>query len=301
VTFTIFALFMGAAMSVTAFPVLARILTERNMLQTRIGAVTIACAAVDDVTAWFMLAGITVLARSAEAGVSLWLHLCGAIVYITVMVFGMRRILAGLESSFLRQGRLTPNMMGLIMLFLMSSALAAEWLGMHALFGSFLAGTVMPKGRDFARELTSRLDSIAVLLLLPLFFAFTGLRVKINLLTSADMWFFCAVIITIAIIGKLGGSLISAYMSNMSWREAGAIGALMNARGLMELVILNIGFEIGVISQTLFSMMVIMALVTTFIATPLLDLIYAERKDLQDVMSLKEMSNVRSSQRKLKY
>jgi K+:H+ antiporter len=288
VMFIAFALFMGAAMSITAFPVLARILSERKMVRSKVGTVTIACAAVDDVTAWFILAGIIVFVRSTGGEKALWVTILGSLGYIALMVGGVRHLLCGLEDSYRRAGHITQNMIAVILLILFTSALTTEWLGIHALFGSFLAGAIMPKERTFVQDLLNKVNSITVILLLPLLFAFTGLRTSIGLLSGAQMWSYCWVIVIVAVVGKFGGSMIAARISGMSWREAGAVGALMNTRGLMELVILNIGLDIGVISEALFSMMVLMALITTFMTTPVLALIYGERQIRQEVLNVRE-------------
>jgi Kef-type K+ transport system membrane component KefB len=277
VTFTGFALFMGAAMSVTAFPVLARILTERGLMSTRVGSVAIACAAVDDVTAWCILAGVVALVRSGAAGASLWITLGGSLAFVLAMVFGARRMLAGLESSFARRGALTQDLLAVVLLIGLASAWVTEVLGIHALFGAFLAGAVMPKGERFVAALTGKLEDLTVVLLLPLFFAFTGLRTHFGLVEGGEMWMYAALIVVVAVAGKWGGSTLAARFSGMTWREAGAVGVLMNTRGLMELVILNVGLDIGVISPALFAMMVIMALVTTFMTSPLLEVIYPAR------------------------
>jgi Kef-type K+ transport system membrane component KefB len=277
VGFTGFTLFMGAAMSVTAFPVLARILTERDMVRTRVGSLTLACAAVDDVTAWYILAGIVALVRSTEEQFPLWLTLVGSAVYVGAMFLVVRRALERLETSFRTRGELTHDMIALVVLLVLGSAWTTEWLGIHALFGAFLAGTIMPRNPDLMHELAKRFESVTVVLFLPLFFAFTGLRTAIGLVSGVRMWFYCALIILVAVAGKLGGSMLAARATGLPWREAAAIGILMNTRGLMELVILNIGLDIGVISPTLFSMMVVMALVTTFATTPLLEIVYPNR------------------------
>jgi Kef-type K+ transport system membrane component KefB len=279
VGFTGFALFMGAAMSVTAFPVLARILTERDLLRTRVGAVTIACAAVDDVTAWCILAGVVALVRASGGdGLPLWATLGGSAAFVLLMLFPARTLLAGLERRFQRRGdTVTQDMLAVILLVALASAWATEWLGIHALFGAFLAGAVMPKNDLFVHALTEKLEDVTVVLLLPLFFAFTGLRTRIGLVEGAEMWVFCGLIVLVAVAGKWGGSSLAARATGMPWREAGALGVLMNTRGLMELVILNIGLDIGVISPALFAMMVMMALITTFMTSPLLELIYPAR------------------------
>jgi Kef-type K+ transport system membrane component KefB len=283
VAFTYFALFVGTAMSITAFPVLARILTERNLIHSHIGAVTIACAAVDDVTAWCILAGVVLLVRSSIATIPLWLTVTGSAVYVGFMWFGTQRALRRLGANFLKRKSLTQDMMSVILLLVLVSGWVTERLGIHALFGAFLMGVVMPKDQGFVRALREKLEGLTVVLLLPLYFAFTGLRTSIGLLSGADMWFFCGLIIVVAILGKFGGATFSARLSGMPWREAGAVGILMNTRGLMELVVLNIGLDIGVISPALFTMMVLMALVTTFMTTPLLDLVYPAEQPWRDI------------------
>jgi Kef-type K+ transport system membrane component KefB len=282
VTFTGFALFMGAAMSVTAFPVLARILTERGLTKTRVGAVAIACAAVDDVTAWCILAGVVAVVRSGTGAHSLWITLAGSAAFVLVMLGLVRPVLARLEGAFHRQGKMTQDLLGVVLLLGLASAWITEYLGIHALFGAFLAGAVMPKGERFVHALTGKLEDVTVVLLLPLFFAFTGLRTAFGLLEGAEMWGYAALIILVAVAGKWGGSTLAARFTGMSWREAGAVGVLMNTRGLMELVILNIGLDIGVISPALFAMMVLMALVTTFMTSPLLEWIYPARMIRRD-------------------
>ena len=273
VAFPSFALFMGAAMSITAFPVLARILSERNMLGSRLGTVAIACAAVDDVTGWCILAYIVVLIRSAHSSTSIWITLGGIIVFAIAMIYGVRRLLRGFERVYRRSGTLSENLMALMLLLVLVSALCTEALGIHLLFGAFLMGAIMPKERHFVRYVLDRFETITVTLLLPLFFAFTGLRTNIALVKGQEMWIYCGLIILVATAGKLGGSTLASWLTGMPLREATGLGILMNTRGLMELVILNIGLDIKVISPALFSMMVMMALVTTFMTTPALSLV----------------------------
>ena len=289
VTFTGFALFMGAAMSVTAFPVLARILSERGLTKTRVGAVAIACAAVDDVTAWCILAGVVAVVRSGTGAHSLWVTLAGSAAFVAVMLGLVRPVLARLEGTFHLRGKLTQDLLGGVLLLGLASAWVTEYLGIHALFGAFLAGAVMPKGERFVHALTEKLEDVTVVLLLPLFFAFTGLRTSLALLHGAEMWGFAALIILVAVAGKWGGSTLAARFTGMTWREAGAVGVLMNTRGLMELVILNIGLDIGVISPALFAMMVLMALVTTFMTSPLLEWIYPARVIRRDATAREEV------------
>lgn len=284
VGFTGFALFMGVAMSITAFPVLARILQERGLLRTRVGAVTLACAAVDDVTAWCILAGVVVIVRAEAAHLPLWWTLAGSTAYVMTMVYLVGPMLGRLVRWQQRLGHIPQSLLALVLLLVLASAWITEWLGIHALFGAFLVGAIMPKDHVFVHTLTEKLHDVTVVLLLPLFFAFTGLRTRIGLVSGAQMWMICGLIILVAVAGKWGGSTAAARLSGLSWREAGALGVLMNTRGLMELVVLNIGLDIGVISPTVFAMMVIMALVTTFMTTPLLELIYPARAIREDTL-----------------
>jgi len=277
VAFTHFALFMGTAMSITAFPVLARILSERNMLRTPLGAVAITTAAVDDVTGWIILAVVVLLVRSSEAVLPFWVTIVGLLVYLLVMFYPARWVLERLNRYTKRKGHITQNVLAIMLLFVLLSAWATEWLGIHALFGAFLAGAVMPKSNMFVHGLAERLNDLAVVLLLPIFFAFTGLRASIGLVNGIEMWFFTILIVFVAILGKFGGSSLAARWSGLPWREANALGVLMNTRGLMELVLLNIGLELGVLSPALFTMMVIMAVSTTFLTAPLLEWVYFSR------------------------
>lgn len=274
VTFSNFALFLGIAMSITAFPVLARILQERHLLRHPVGVITLACAAVDDVTAWCLLAGVVVIVRAATATIPLWVTIGGSAAFGLIMWFGVRPLLRGLERVFESRGKMTQNLLALILLIVFASAYITEWLGIHALFGAFVVGAIMPKDKAFVKALTERLEDLVVVLLLPLFFAFTGLRTSIGAVSGDEMWFYCGLIVVVAIAGKLGGSMIAARFTGTSWRESAAIGILMNTRGLIQLVVLNIGLDIGVISPALFAMMVLMALITTFMTTPLLAVVY---------------------------
>lgn len=275
-SFRAVALFMGAAMSITAFPVLARILTERNLHKTSIGAVAITCAAVDDVTAWCMLAFVIAFARFEQVrGAVITASLAAA--YVLVMFFVVRPLARKLEKVYERQGRLSQGVVAAILLLALASACVTEWIGIHALFGAFLMGAVMPKGTRFVAEITEKIEDYTVILLLPIFFAYSGLRTQIGLLNTPGLWLDTALIVLVACLGKLGGSSIAARVCGIRWREALAIGILMNTRGLMELVILNIGKDLGVISEAVFAMMIIMALVTTAATQPILNLIYPAR------------------------
>ncbi len=274
VAFDGFALFMGAAMSVTAFPVLARILQERNLTRTKVGALTIACAAVDDVTAWAILAIVIAIVRAHALHTPLWITLIGSAAYVVLMLFVARPALRLFEERFRNSGRVTHDMLAGILLLMLASAWVTEWLGIHALFGAFCFGAVMPKERSFMHTLGGKIEHVTVVFLLPIFFANAGLRTSIGLVSGLEMWSYFGLVMLVAVAGKFGGSTIAARMTGLPWREASALGILMNTRGLMELVILTIGLDLGVISPALFAMMIMMALLTTFMTTPILQWIY---------------------------
>jgi Kef-type K+ transport system membrane component KefB/nucleotide-binding universal stress UspA family protein len=272
--FVPFALFMGASMSITAFPVLARILTERGIYKTRLGAVTLTCAAIDDVTAWCLLAVVVAVARANGAGGVL--RTIGlSIAFVTVMIGGVRPFMARLARHHEEQGELGGTVLALLFVGILLSAVATDRIGIHAIFGAFLFGAIMPQRSEFIRELVGKLEDFTVLFLLPLFFAFTGLRTRVGLIgTDPRLWGFCLLILLVAVAGKLGGSAVAARFVGLEWRESLAVGTLMNTRGLTELIILNIGLDLGVLPPTLFAMLVLMALVTTFMTTPALSLVY---------------------------
>ncbi len=270
VEFAGFAMFVGAAMSVTAFPVLARILAERGLTRTRLGTIAIACAAVNDITAWCILAVIVVLVRGSRPDASLWLTAGGAIIYVGLMLTIGRRTLRILTDRYGPKGSLSPDLIAVVLVAVLVSSWITERLGIHALFGAFLIGSIMPRTDALVQGLRGRLEDVMVVLLLPLFFAFTGLRTTIGLIEGRELWMMCGLVTLVAIVGKLGGTAIAARVTGLEWREALALGTLMNTRGLMELVILNVGLDVGMISPTLFAMMVVMAITTTAMTTPVL-------------------------------
>jgi Kef-type K+ transport system membrane component KefB len=273
-------------MAITAFPVLARILADLQLLRSKIGTIAIACAAVDDVTGWCILAYIVVLIRTAHSANSVWITLAGLAIFLFVMIGGVRRVLRRLLHAYEQQGSLSDNFLALILVVALLSALSTEALGLHLLFGAFIAGAVMPKDPRFVGYLTEKFESVTVLLLLPIFFAFTGLRTRIGLVKGGEMWFYCGLIIAVAVIGKIGGTSIAGRAGGLSWRNCASLGVLMNTRGLMELIVLNVGLDLKVISPQLFSMMVIMALVTTFMTTPLLHWIHVQEGEESDQKEL---------------
>ena len=278
VSFVAFSLFLGAAMGVTAFPVLARILSERRMRHTRLGTTVVACAAVDDVTAWCVLAVVVAVARDSVSATSAWLTIGGAAVWLLLMLGVVRPALAALYRRQVSMLRVSQDLVAAIIVVILGSALITEWLGVHALFGAFLAGLAMPKEDLLQKGLQEKFEDVMLSLLLPLFFAYTGLRMSVSLLGNGEMWLLCLFVLAVAIAGKLGGAALAAGLSGMPWREAWIVGVLMNTRGLVELIILNVGLDLGVISPTLFTMMVLMALTTTLMTTPLLGWLYPARR-----------------------
>jgi Kef-type K+ transport system membrane component KefB len=239
-----------------------------------VGTIAIASAAVGDVTAWSILATLVVLAQPREAGLPLWAAAGGSVALALVMLTAGRRLLARFEARFHRTGTLSEDHLALILAVPLVCGLATEALGVHLLFGAFIAGAAMPKSRGFTEHLAERVRMLTVVLFLPLFFAFNGLRTDIGWGAAPGLWLYGLVILAIAMAGKVGGAMVAARLSGLPWRESAALGLLMNTRGLMELVILNIGLDLGVISQDLFSLMVMMAVVTTLMATPLLQWVY---------------------------
>ena len=270
VPFTSFALFLGVSLSVTAFPVLARILTDRRLSQTDLGVLALSCAAADDVTAWCLLAFVVGVAQVRVSG-ALWVLALTA-GYIALVFLVVRPIVARLVPRYDGK-RLGQGAVAAVLVALLLSALTTEAIGVHALFGAFLLGAVIPHDSDLARDLTRKLEDVVTVLLLPAFFAFTGLRTQIGLVAGPEQGFICGMIILTATAGKFGGTLGAARLTGLGWRSAAALGVLMNTRGLMELIVLNIGYDLGIISPTLFAMMVLMALATTLATTPVLGLL----------------------------
>lgn len=274
-SFVSFALFMGIAMSITAFPVLARILRERGIEKTFLGTTAITCAAVDDATAWAILAFVVAIARATSLA-STTFGLGMVLVFVALMLFVVRpQLPRWLDVGRMEAGGPGRGVMAAVLLLILTSALATELIGIHALFGAFVAGVVMPQKTEFREYLIVRLENFSSLFLLPLFFAFSGLRTHVGLLNDPTSWLVCLAIIGVATLGKLGGTMITARLTGMNWNDSFALGALMNTRGLVELVALNIGYDLGILPPRIFAMMVLMALVTTFLTGPLLNL--AER------------------------
>jgi len=271
-SFVAFALFMGVAMSITAFPVLARILVERRMLKRPVGALALACAAIDDVTAWFLIALATAVA-TAGSGVEVARTIALAIAFCLVMVLAVRPILGRASGAFDEVGRVPGGWIAAIFAGVLLSAYVTEIIGIALIFGAFVMGMVMPRHAGLTEDVTRRVEDFVVTLLLPLFFAYTGLRTNIGLLDRPELWGLTAVLLAIAIVGKFVGATVAARLNGFGWRPSAVVGTLMNTRGLTELIVLNLALEAGVISEALFAMLVLMALVTTFMAGPLLRLL----------------------------
>jgi Kef-type K+ transport system membrane component KefB len=272
-TFTAFALFMGISMSITAFPVLVRILQERGLSHTPLGNLAMTCAAIGDVTAWILLAFVVAIARATHLTGVMW-SLALVLLFVALMISAVRLALPKLIGpQRLMEREPSRHTLTLVVCLIIASALTTQALGIHALFGAFLAGVVMPNQPQFREQIRLRFESLGSILLLPLFFAFTGLHTEIRLLNDPQSWLVCALVIAVATLGKLGGSAAAARVTGMGWNESLQIGALMNTRGLMELIALNIGYDLGILSPRIFTMLVIMALVTTLSTGPILGLL----------------------------
>jgi len=263
-----FVMFLGVSMSITAFPVLARILEDRGMQKTPLGIMALTCAAIDDAIAWCLLAFIvSVMQATPRAALD---TVALTIVYIVLMLTAGRMIVTKLVDRFDRSSHLGERSLALVLMAVLLSAVATEFIGIHSIFGAFLMGAIIPHHSRVSTSVTERISDIVRVLFLPAFFAFTGLRTEIGLVHTGADWALCAVIIVAATAGKWGGTAIAARVAGLSWRDSSALGILMNTRGLVELIVLNIGLDLGVITPRVFTMLVIMALVTTIMTTPIL-------------------------------
>lgn len=272
-----FSLFMGISMSITAFPVLARILQEREMTKTALGSMALTCAAINDIAAWCILAAVIAIVKAGTISNALF-TIALAFLYVILMVYLVRPLLKKLADTYVSGEELSKTVISFIFIILLSSAYIAEIIGIHVLFGAFLAGVIISESLHIKNNIIEKIEDVSIVLLLPLFFVLTGLRTKIALLNQGNLWLICFLIILAAIAGKFFGTAITAKIAGQSWKDSLSLGALMNTRGLMELIILNIGYDLGVLSPEIFAMMVIMALVTTFMTGPLLDLIESRNK-----------------------
>jgi Kef-type K+ transport system membrane component KefB len=290
VAFLPFALFMGISMSITAFPVLARIVQERGIHKTKLGAIVITCAAADDITAWCILAAVIAIVKAGTFVSSLYV-IGLAISYVIVMLFVVKPFLKKIGELYGTKDNLNKPVVAIFFLTLIISSYTTEIIGIHALFGAFMTGVIMPDITKFRNLFIEKVEDVSVIVLLPLFFVYTGLRTEIGLINDPFLWKVTSFIILVAVIGKFFGSALAAKFVGQNWRDSLTIGALMNTRGLMELIVLNIGLDLKVLTPEVFTMMVIMALVTTSMTGPALNLINLIFKT-KDVSALDEISNV---------
>ncbi len=272
VSFLSFSLFMGIAMSITAFPVLARILKEKGLTRSKLGAMALTCAAADDLSAWCILAAVIALVKSGSS-ISVLYTIALAIIYVLLMLKVMRPALKRLEHVYHNRETKRTAVMAFLFVMLIVSSYVTTIIGIHSLFGAFMAGVIMPASFDFRKIVTDKIEDISILLLLPLFFVITGLRTQVGLLNAGNLWITFGWILLVAVAGKFGGSALAAKIVGQSWKDSLSIGVLMNTRGLMQLIVLNIGYDLGILSPEIFAMMVLMALVTTFMTGPALDLL----------------------------
>jgi Kef-type K+ transport system membrane component KefB len=263
-----FVLFIGIALSITAFPVLARILSDRGMQRTPLGTLALTCAAINDAIAWCLLAFAVSIMQDTPAAALQTAALTAF--YIALMLTGGRAIAVVAVARLDRSARIGEQSVALVLVAVLLSSVATEFIGIHAIFGAFLIGTIIPHDSKVATQVTERIADIVRVMFLPAFFAFTGLRTEVGLIASGQDWLICALIVIVATAGKFGGTAIAAKASGLGWRDSGALGILMNTRGLVELIVLNIGLDLGVITPRLFTMLVIMALVTTLMTSPIL-------------------------------
>ena len=272
VPFLSFALFMGIAMSITAFPVLARIVQERGIHKTKLGAIVITCAAADDITAWCILAAVIAIVKAGTFASSMYI-ISLAILYVLLMLFVVKPFLKKIGDLFATRENLSKPVVAIFIVTLIISSYITEIIGIHALFGAFMTGAIMPDITNIRKIIIEKVEDVSLILLLPLFFVFTGLRTQIGLINDSYLWQITGLIILVAVVGKFFGSALAARFVGQNWRDSLTIGALMNTRGLMELIVLNIGLDLKVLTPEVFTMMVIMALVTTFMTGPVIDLI----------------------------
>ncbi|HEX5171584.1 MAG TPA: cation:proton antiporter [Cyclobacteriaceae bacterium] len=272
VSFAAFALFLGIAMSITAFPVLARIIQERGLSKTPLGTMAITCAAADDVSAWCILAAVVAFVKAGNA-ISALYTLILAFVFVLFMLTFVRSLMKKIGSVYASREIFSKKVVGLVFIVLLASSYVAEIIGIHALFGAFLAGVIMPQNLAFKKIITEKIEDISLVLLLPLFFVTTGLRTEIGLLNDSASWVALLFVVLVAIVGKFGGASLASRFVGLNWRDALSVGVLMNTRGLMEIVIVNIGYDLGILSPEVFTMLVLMALITTLLTGPGLEII----------------------------
>jgi Kef-type K+ transport system membrane component KefB len=290
ISFVTFGLFMGVSMSITAFPVLARIIQERGLSRTPLGVMAITCAATDDISAWCILAVVIAIAKAGNVGSAIFTLLL-AVGYVLIMFKVIKPFMKNLSEKFVFRGQITRPYVAMSILILLVSAYVAEVIGIHALFGAFLAGVTIPHDPKIKEALRQKIEDVSLLLFLPVFFAFTGLRTQIGLLVSDGLWSVCLLVLLVAVAGKVFGTVVASKLMNQTWKNSFSLGVLMNTRGLMELVVLNIGYDLGIISPEMFVVLVLMAIATTLMTGPLLnllDIIWPEKHNPETVPILNQ-------------
>ncbi len=290
ISFLSFGLFLGIAMSITAFPVLARIIQEKGLSRSTVGIIALTCAAVDDISAWTVLALILAIIQAGSVHLIFFI-LFFSVIYISVMIYITQPVLEKMSKLYITKEIISRGVISILTILMLCSAMVSESLGIHALFGAFLAGVIMPTNTRLRGVITEKFEDFSAVLLLPLFFAYTGIRTRIQLLNTEDLWIDCIIVILIASIGKILGSLFAARFTGVSWRESTIIGFLMNTRGLMELVVLNIGYDMGILSPEIFTMFVIMALVTTLMTSPIISIFNKKTNDIPKSTPNKQVLN----------
>ena len=285
-SYTAFALFMGTTMCITAFPVLARIIQERQLTRSPVGKIAITAAAIGDAAAWCILAIVIAFVR-AGAMMPAFITISLTVLYVVVMLYVIRPFIQRIGAVHSSRESISKPIVAFVFLLVLSSSFLTEVIGIHALFGAFMAGVIMPKNINFKQVITEKLQDIALVMLLPLFFVETGLRTEISLINTPYLWMVCLVITGIAILGKFGGTMLASRYAGLSWNFSLTLGVLMNSRGLMELVVINIGYELGILTPEIYSMLVIMTLVTTFLTGPGLSILsyFYREKQKKEVVS----------------
>lgn len=266
------ALFMAAAMSITAIPILGRIMIELNLTRTRIGSLTISAAAADDASGWILLALVTAIARSTLDPVKLAVMILEVIVFAIAMIWGVRPLLKKWTNRQMRvhQGKLSLGALAILLIMILVAALITNLIGIFSIFGAFFFGALLYDQHEFRQAVQERLRDFVTVFFLPIFFTYTGLRTDIGTMGGSGLWLMCALVLITAFVGKFGGCWLAAWFNGLRWREASMIGVMMNTRALMELIVVNIGFELGVIPKSVFFMLVFMAVASTYITTPAL-------------------------------
>jgi Kef-type K+ transport system membrane component KefB/nucleotide-binding universal stress UspA family protein len=272
IQFTSFALFMGTTMCITAFPILARIVQERKLTKTPVGTMAITVAAIGDVVAWCILAVVIAIVKAGDISHS-FITIGLSVAYIMFMLYAVKPLMYRIGGVYSSRETMGKPIVAFVFLLILISSLFTEAIGIHALFGAFMAGVVMPENFNFKRIFTEKIEDVSLVILLPLFFVSTGLRTEVGLINTGHLWLVCLTIIIIAIIGKFGGTLLASRYVGLNWNHSLTLGVLMNTKGLMELIVLNIGYELGILSPEIFAMLVLMALATTLLTGPGLSLV----------------------------